>query len=1378
MIPIRSVFLAALLLVASSGVVGAAEPTVGFNSWTNLPGVVEGTINVHALTTSLPKPPFGFVDYLPKGYNSGDSLTKWPVVFALLGAAEQGDGTDTAANGHQLLAKMTGNGPLANVVAQHWDFPCIVISPQSSGPWTNPNAIKAMVDYVKANYRVDATRLYMTGYVDGAAGALRFATAFPNVLAGLIPIEPTYGPTTSAEVGAVQQLPMWMVQCFSDQALNRRNAIAWVDQATRAETGLTSDAMATYPGYGSINHYACDSDPATGMPLAPAGPTTTVPNAKLTTGSATVALPVGNLIANTGSFYIALWGGEDAAPFTRVTFGADLTSYVVKSVGPTGITLTHPYTGPALTADAHITTPNGLVMSGFYQPTPAAWAWYRAPANVPGNATDTRILSMFWQYDRTVAVAGTWQNGQVWDWLFGHRQGMPAATTVTLSGLAATYDGAPHAVVATTTPANLATAITYDGSVTVPTAAGSYAVVATVTDPNRAGSASGTLIIAKANATAVISNTAVTYDGLPHAVVVTTTPAGLPNTVRYDSSALAPVPVNAGVHAVEVTITDQNYSGTTQGQLAIAAADVSIVLTAPSVTYDGAVHLGTVVTTPPGVPCSVSYLSSVGSTALPRVAGTYTVDARAIDPNYRNAVANAVMVIARATATITMPDATITYGDSLPVIVATTNPPGIATDVSIDSAGQSGLAGVHTVTATVRSDEQNYIGKGTSRLTILPAPATVTLSNLTVPYDGNGHLALVTTTPIGLTTSTTYDGVNFAPAAIGAYAVVATVTDPNHVGSATGTLVITSQEPTVSANAWTNTPGVTEGTIATCPVDTTLPRPPLGYVVYLPKGYNQADATTTWPIVVYLPDIGESGDGTSNAINQYQLYRHMVAHGPLYQIVTARWDFPAIVIAPQPAVNWNSTNSIKAELEYAKAHYRVDVRRVYLTGQGDGASGVLRYSATYPNDPAGIVPIEAAALPGTGQTAAMKSIPTWAAHCFADPGLSARTLSVAWVDGSTGADAGLPSDCMANYPGYGLTPRTHYACDIDLATGFPLQPKGMTTWFSGASLTSASTYGAFNATVGSSMYLMWSGGSDAKPFATVNVADGSATADYWAKAGVMIRDSTAPGAKYAMICQMPNDEVRFQWRSQTDGNVDFINFRFGGNASVKYLRLTRSRGGIWGEYSEDNVLWKATGALGDFFSNPTITTGLAVTARDNSRTYSQTFSNVLINEVAPGTLSDADVGTAGDPGIPGSASVAAGVYTVTGGGSDIADTADHFHYAYQAASGDVTITARVGINPTLYNLTTVYPTGFYMSKKYAGATATVPITVTTPVGYNATGSFDPVTGWAWARDQHWDHGRPGRHVMTMFWYQDRVQGWRETWSNTEVWNWLFTQVHP
>ena len=71
-----------------------------------------------------------------------------------------------------------------------------------------------------------------------------------------------------------------------------------------------------------------------------------------------------------------------------------------------------------------------------------------------------------------------------------------AVAAVNLTNLNQTYDGFPKSVTATTSPAGRSVSILYSGSTTPPTAAGSYAITATITDPNYQGTASGTLAVA------------------------------------------------------------------------------------------------------------------------------------------------------------------------------------------------------------------------------------------------------------------------------------------------------------------------------------------------------------------------------------------------------------------------------------------------------------------------------------------------------------------------------------------------------------------------------------------------------------------------------------------------------------------------------------------------------------------------------------------------------------------------------------------------------------------------------------------------------------------------------------------------------------------
>ena len=75
----------------------------------------------------------------------------------------------------------------------------------------------------------------------------------------------------------------------------------------------------------------------------------------------------------------------------------------------------------------------------------------------------------------------------------------PAAATLALGSLTQTFDGNPKPITVITTPNGLAHAVTYAGSGTAPTNAGTYAVVATITDPNYTGSNSGSLVIGQAS---------------------------------------------------------------------------------------------------------------------------------------------------------------------------------------------------------------------------------------------------------------------------------------------------------------------------------------------------------------------------------------------------------------------------------------------------------------------------------------------------------------------------------------------------------------------------------------------------------------------------------------------------------------------------------------------------------------------------------------------------------------------------------------------------------------------------------------------------------------------------------------------------------------
>lgn len=70
-----------------------------------------------------------------------------------------------------------------------------------------------------------------------------------------------------------------------------------------------------------------------------------------------------------------------------------------------------------------------------------------------------------------------------------------AAASITVVDSVQRYDGLPKSATATTTPAGLSVAFTYNGSATAPVYPGTYAVLGMITDANYTGTDTGTLVI-------------------------------------------------------------------------------------------------------------------------------------------------------------------------------------------------------------------------------------------------------------------------------------------------------------------------------------------------------------------------------------------------------------------------------------------------------------------------------------------------------------------------------------------------------------------------------------------------------------------------------------------------------------------------------------------------------------------------------------------------------------------------------------------------------------------------------------------------------------------------------------------------------------------
>lgn len=208
-----------------------------------------------------------------------------------------------------------------------------------------------------------------------------------------------------------------------------------------------------------------------------------------------------------------------------------------------------------------------------------------------------------------------------------------ATASVTLGGLSQTFTGSALSATATTTPAGLAVNLTYNGSSTAPTAAGSYAVVATINSPSYQGSTTGTLVIAKA--TPAIAWTA--PSAIVYGTALSKTQLNATSTVQgtFAYSPGSGSVLNAGNQTLSATLTPNDatdYASTTASvTLAVNAASQSITFNSISAQTVGA-SVSLSATASSGL--AVSFASTTptvctvsGTTATMLAAGTCSIQA-------------------------------------------------------------------------------------------------------------------------------------------------------------------------------------------------------------------------------------------------------------------------------------------------------------------------------------------------------------------------------------------------------------------------------------------------------------------------------------------------------------------------------------------------------------------------------------------------------------------------------------------------------------------------------------------------------------------------------------------------------------------------------
>jgi predicted peptidase len=163
-----------------------------------------------------------YLVYLPEGY--GEKGKKWPLIIYLHGAGERGDD----------LEKVKCNGwPL--LIEQSKKFGFIIVAPQCplNDWWTDyTKELKNLTDYIKTEYNVDSSRVYLTGLSMGGFGTWRLAEKYSQDFAAIVPI---CGGGDSLWMGKnLKTVPIWAFHGAKDDIVPLKRSQEMVDAVNAA----------------------------------------------------------------------------------------------------------------------------------------------------------------------------------------------------------------------------------------------------------------------------------------------------------------------------------------------------------------------------------------------------------------------------------------------------------------------------------------------------------------------------------------------------------------------------------------------------------------------------------------------------------------------------------------------------------------------------------------------------------------------------------------------------------------------------------------------------------------------------------------------------------------------------------------------------------------------------------------------------------------------------------------------------------------------------------------------------------------------------------------------------------------------------------------
>ena len=186
---------------------------------------------------------------------------------------------------------------------------------------------------------------------------------------------------------------------------------------------------------------------------------------------------------------------------------------------------------------------------------------------------------------------------------------------------------------------------------------------------------------------------------------------------------------------------------------------------------------------------------------------------------------------------------------------------------------------------------------------------------------------------------------------------------------------------------------------------------PYSYFIYIPSGYDTS--SVAYPMLVFLHGSGSKGNSSVDTSTLNVVLRD----GPSKLIYSKNWSpsSPMIVVSPQCHEDTGDVTKVHQLIRLITQHYRINLRRIYLTGFSMGGYGTYSYIDAYSE-----IRYVAAVAPICGggnplHASRFKNSPLWVFHGEAD-----RTVqvinSINMVQAINAQNPTIPAQ-LTTYPG-------------------------------------------------------------------------------------------------------------------------------------------------------------------------------------------------------------------------------------------------------------------------------------------------------------------------------------------------------------------------